>query len=97
MQAQAVKGYLSNGWFTPNDGVVLPSHARVRLVIEEVLEKPQPSETLLFKPDDSAKQARIDGLEKIKAELELIDDEDLSDFPKQGLMKLPHEYAWFDV
>ena len=28
-------------------------------------------------------------LDTIEAELDLIDDEDLSNFPKQGMMKLP--------
>ena len=93
---QAVKGYISNGWFKPNDGFELPSYARVMLVIEEVMEKPMKAEMLPFKMDDAERQARIDGLNKIEAALELIDDEDLSDFPKQGLMKLPQDYPWFD-
>jgi len=93
---QAVEGYLSDGWFTPNSKIVLPRHARVRLVIEEIIEKPKTAEILTFNIDESEKQARIDGLKEVKAALELIDDEDLSDFPKQGLMKLPHDYAWFD-
>ena len=93
---QAVKGYLSNGLFTPNDEVTLPNYARVELVIKEVIEKPHSAEILSFKLNESETQARIDGLKKIKAELDLITDEELSDFPKQGLMKLPQEYAWFD-
>ena len=93
---QAVKGYISNGWFTPNDGVVMPSHARVKLVIEEVIESPQPAEILPFKSEEAEMQARIDWLKRIEAALELSKDEDLSDFPKQGLMKLPEDYGWFD-
>ena len=93
---QTVKGYISNGWFKPNDEFELPSYARVMLVIEEVIEKPVKAEMLPFKMDNAERQARIDGLNKIEAALELIDDEDLSDFPKQGLMKLPQDYPWFD-
>ena len=38
---QAVKGYISNGRFTPTDGAILPSYVRAVLVIEEIAEKPQ--------------------------------------------------------
>jgi len=93
---QAVVGYLSNGRFTPNDEVVLPSHARVRMVIEEVIDAPKHAEILPFKLSEAERQARMERLDKIEMALELIDDEDLSDFPKQGFMKLPHEYAWFN-
>jgi len=84
---QSVNGYLSNGRFTPSDEISLPSYARVKLVIEEVL---------MSKSNELQRQARIDGLKQIEAALELINDEDLSDFPKQGLMKLPQDYALFE-
>jgi len=94
---QAVKGYLSNGWFTPTDEVKLPNHARVRIIIEEVIERPPLESIVSYNTiTDAERQARIDGLNKIEAALDLIDDEDLSDFPKQGLMKLPKDYPWFD-
>jgi len=40
-------------------------------------------------------QARVDWIKKIEALLEFARDEDLSDFPKQGLMKDPSDYTWF--
>ena len=92
---QAVQGYLSDGWFTPTDEIMLPRRAKVKLVIEEILTD-QTAEILPFKISEEERQARIDGLKKIEAALNLIDDEDLSDFPKQGLMKLPQDYAWSD-
>ena len=93
---QAVKGYLSNGWFTPSDGANLPNHARVSLVIEEVIEKPHAVEALQFKISEAERQARTEWLDRIEAQLELVTDEDLSEFPKQRLMKNPEDYAWFD-
>ena len=38
---QAVKGYISNGRFTPTDGAILPRYVRAVLVLEETPEKPQ--------------------------------------------------------
>ena len=32
---QAVKGHLSNGWFTPIDNVIIPEYAEVLLVFGE--------------------------------------------------------------
>jgi len=93
---QAFQGYLSDGRFTPTDKIALPRHAKVRLIIEEIIEKNQTAESPSFRLSEAEKQARIESLKKIKADLELIDDEDLSDFPRQGLMKLPQDYAWFD-
>ena len=40
-------------------------------------------------------EKRIDCLNRLEAALELIDDEDLSDFPSQGLMKFSHD-DWFN-
>jgi len=91
---QAVKGYLSNGWFTPIDKTILPRQARVRLVIEEIIEKPQSVEAL--SPDELEKQARIYWLNKVEDSLALARDEDLSGFPGQGLMKTHEDYAWLD-
>ena len=93
---QGVQGYLTDGWFTPTDEIMLPRRARVRLVIEEEIIIEQATEMLPLKLTDEEKQARLEGLKKIKADLALIEDEDLSDFPQQGLMKLPHDYAWHD-
>jgi len=84
---QALDGYLSNGWFTPNDGAVLPTYARVKLVIEEIIEKPR--------IDESDRQARMEGLRRIEEQLELSKDEDLSNFPRQGLMKVNFD-DWLD-
>ena len=93
---QAVKGYLSNGWFTPNDGVGLPRHARVVLLIEEVIDKPRSADMLPLKQDEADKKARIDWLNRVEAMLELSRDEDLSNFPKQELTKNLEDYPWYD-
>jgi len=92
--ADAVNGYLFNGLFTPNDGTMLPRYARVKLVIEEVIEKAQTldgkkteAEILPFKLTDAEMQARMEGLRLIEEQLELSKDEDLSNFPQQGLMR----------
>jgi len=93
---QAVKGFISNGVFTPSQGAVIPSYAEVMLVFMETLTSPvSPTEkTTHF--SESQIQERIEGLNKIKAALNQIEGEDLSDFPKQGAMKLPLAYAWDD-
>ena len=36
---QAVKGYISNGRFTPTDGAILPDYVRAVLVIAEIAEE----------------------------------------------------------
>jgi len=83
---QAVKGYLDNGVFKPSDGVELPGYAKVILVIEEAMSK---TVTMPNEKWEEERQARMKWLDTIEAELDLIDDEDLSNFPKQGMMKLP--------
>ncbi|MCL2224698.1 MAG: hypothetical protein FWB96_07005 [Defluviitaleaceae bacterium] len=95
---QAVSGYLSNGLFTPNDGAELPNHARVKLVIEEVLEKPQSAEIVPFKLSDAEREARLEGLKNVERLLELSRDENilLENFPKQGLMRVDYGEEWFD-
>ena len=85
---QAVKGYLSNGWFTPNDGAVLPNHIEAVLVFGEGTKKPQLR-------SESDTQARMERLNRIEAALALSRDEDLSNFPKQGLMKVSYD-DWLD-
>jgi hypothetical protein len=94
IKVQAVKGYLTNGWFMPSDGFVLPNHARVMLVIEEVMEKSQP--TVSLSEAGNEKQASIEWLNRVEHLLELSRDEDLSGFPKQEPMKSPEDYAWFN-
>jgi len=91
---QAIKGYLSNGVFVPRDNVAMPPYAEVIVVIAEAHNDLYSGIATSF--DDADRQARIEELDKIKAALELVDDEDLSDFPPQGLMKLPQDYHWFD-
>ena len=93
---QAVKGYLSNGWFTPNNGAELPSHARVMLVVEEIIERNHETEILPFESDDAKKQARIDWINRVESLLELSRGEDLSNFPRPGLAKSIEDYPWFD-
>ena len=93
---QAVKGYLSNGRFTPHDGTGLPRHARVVLFIEEVMDKPQSPDMLPLNRDEANKKARVDWLSKIESMLELSRDEDLSNFPKQGIMKNLEDYPLYD-
>ena len=93
---QAVKGYISNGRFTPNDEFILPNYARVMLVIEEVIEGPAIKELSSDDADDTVRQARADWLNRVEAMLALSMDEDLSNFPKQERMKSPEDYAWFD-
>lgn len=91
---QAIKGYLSNGLFTPSDEVGLPSHARVVLIIEEEIDKPK--QTLPFIPDEADKKARTDWLIKVEEMLKQSRDEDLSYFPRQETVKNPEDYPWFD-
>ena len=93
---QAVKGYISNGWFTPTNEFKLPSYARVMLVIEEVIEEPDNKGVSLESADDTVKQARINWLNRVEEMLALSMDEDLSNFPKQGPMKDPEDYVWFE-
>ena len=88
---QAVKGYLSNGLFTPRDAVVLPSHAEVVLIFGETAEE-DTAEPL----SEAERQACKEWLDEMDVLLELSRDEDISDFPKQGLMKSLEDYAWFD-
>jgi len=96
---QAVSGYLYNGLFRPYDGATLPRHARVRLVIEEIMdeasEKPDATEMLPFKMSEAERQAKLDGIRQVEKLLEFSRDEDLSDFPKQGLMKVSYD-DWLD-
>ena len=87
---QAVKGYLSNGWFTPNDGAVLPSKTEAVLVFGETTTEPRSAEI-----HEVEKQDSIDWLNRIKKSLELSRDEDLSNFPKQGMMKVSYD-DWLD-
>ena len=93
---QAVKGYLSNGWFTPINKVVLPRSAEAMLVFVDSSTVPITTE-LIAEPyfSESEIQARVEGLKRIDATLELAKDEDLSDFPKQGLMKTSYD-DWAD-
>jgi len=93
---QAVKGHISNGFFTPNYEVKIPSHAEAILVFTDSLFKPELPLTTTTSYDETRIKSRIEGLKNIEAALALIDDEDLFDFPKQGLMKLPEEYPWFE-
>ena len=90
---QAIKGYLSNGRFTPYDDVALPVRIEAVLVFGETEHKP--TEMLQFDFIETEKQARISWLNKIKKSLELSRDEDLSNFPKQGMMKSSYD-DWFD-
>jgi len=56
---EAVKGYISDGWFTPNERIVLPRHARVSLVIEEIIDTHASSKILTFKTGEAERQARM--------------------------------------
>jgi len=90
---QAVKGYLTNGWFTPVDKVKLPNHIEAVLVFGDKIETLQPeNEHALNEPE---MKACIDWLNQVKASLELSRDEDLTNFPKQGLMQTNYD-DWVD-
>jgi len=82
---QTVKGYLSNGTFTPDGDVVLPRFAWVSVVINEVMEKVPLQDSV------AGSQARLDGLMQVKAAIALARDEDLLNFPKQGSMRISFE------
>ena len=87
---RAVNGVLSNGLFTPLDGVALPSHIEAVLVFGETIS--QPVEDISKMQQSAAdKQAITDWLNSIKASLKLSRDEDLSNFPKQGQMKVSYD------
>ena len=90
---QAVKGYLSNGWFTPTTNVVLPSHTEVLLVFVDSDVPTLESTESHF--SESEIKARVEGLKRLEAALALTADEDLSNFPKQGLMKTTYD-DWAD-
>jgi len=93
---QAVKGFISDGVFTPSYETAIPNQAEVILVFAASSINAQSAAVTVTSFDEIRRQARIEGLKKIKAALDEVDDEDLIDFPKQGAMKLPHEYAWND-
>ena len=88
---QAVKGYFSNGWFTPSDNVVLPNQIEAVLVFDETITEPLITEAVSYDFREAEKQSNINWLNQIKKSLELSRDEDLSDFPKQGQMKLSYD------
>ena len=91
---QAVKGYYSNGKFTPSENVSLPSQIEAVLVFGEPVLQYSPTATKSIEVSD--KKKRMDWLNRIEAALELARDEDLSEFPEQGSMKPPQDYAWFN-
>ena len=96
----AVKGYLSNGRIATIDGAILPAHARVMIVIEEVIASPQPSKPSedswenIGKSIKEAKTeerlARKDWLNSLRQARELATGELLPDFPPRTLMGEPH-------
>ena len=90
-----VKGYLSNGWFTPNENVVLPDQIEAVLVFGETTLTSRSAETIAFDLSEAEKQASINWLVQIKKSLELSRDEDLSNFPKQGMTKVSYD-DWLD-
>jgi len=93
---QAVKGYLSDGLFTPFNKVVLPRNIEAMLVfVDSSIAPMSPESTAEPYFSKSEIQARMEGLKRIEATLELAMDEDLSNFPKQGLMKTSYE-DWAD-
>ena len=92
---QAVKGYLSNGWFMPIDKVVLPSRTEAVLVFSEISPNPLHTE-VAYVSGEAEKQVRIEWLARVETLLEISRDEDLSDFPEQAQMKNLEDYAWFD-
>ena len=75
---QAVKGYLSDGQFTPMNGDVLPSRAQVIVIIEEVL------------PFDSKRkiereyEARMKWLKRLHESVDDSMDEEPLDFPPRS-------------
>ena len=87
---QAVKGYFSNGRFVPDDNIVLPNRIEAVLVFKE--KEAQFEETDM---NEAERQANIKWLNRIKASLVFSRDEDLSDFPKQGQMKMSYD-DWLD-
>jgi len=84
---QAVKGYFANGRFTPHEDVKLPSHTEVVLVFSDIIHPPA--------LDENEKESRIKRLAEAKTLLELSRDEDLSNFPEQGQMRINFD-DWVD-
>lgn len=90
---QAVKGYLHNGRFEPSDDFELPSRAQVLLVIEKVIADDAGEADGV---GEAEMRERMAGLRRIEEMIRDSQDEDLSDFPVQGRMKLPEDYPWHD-
>ncbi|MCL2223188.1 MAG: hypothetical protein FWC20_12420 [Oscillospiraceae bacterium] len=72
----------------------MPSQIEAVLVFGESVLQNSPTAAQSIRASD--KQKRMDWLNRIEAALKLARDEDLSDFPKQGLMKPPQDYGLFN-
>ena len=88
---QAVKGYLSHGRFTPFNKAFLPNQTEVMLIFADTDTKPLSIESTESYFNEFEIHARVESLKRIEAALELAKDEDLSDFPEQGLMKVSYD------
>ena len=82
----AIKAVYNGSSFMPKQPIPIQGYYEVVITFIEPIE-----ERIMDK------QARIDWLNKIERELELSEDEDelLSNFPKQGLMKMSYK-DWLD-
>ena len=97
---QAVKGYLSDGHFTPTDGTVLPHFVHAVLVLGESITKPQPTKPQedFWKEFDKLTEevrieeqsARKEWLNRLREARQLAANELLPDFPTRTPMGEPH-------
>ena len=95
---QAVKGYLSNGRFTPTDGTILPNHTQAVLIIEEETAKPKkPQEAFLKEFNKNLKEAKLEDkqlrqewLNRLRQARQLAANEPMPHFPPRTPMGEPH-------
>ena len=84
---QAVKGYLTDGQFTPLNGDVLPSRAKVIIIIEEIVQKA--NELISFAVEENELKARRAWLKRLRESVEDAMEEPLLDFPARSKAMRP--------
>ena len=84
---QAIKAVYDGINFRPKQPI--PVHGHYDVVITFI--EPIVPDKLMDLTGREEENARIDWLNRIESALELTDDEDLSDFPSQGLMKATYD------
>ena len=87
---QAIKAIYDGVGFTPRQPIPIQGHYEVVITFIKPIERDL-TETIC----KNEKQTRMDWLNQLKKTLELSRDEDLSNFPTQGLMKESYD-DWLD-